>query len=68
MDSPRLPDVSYASVVKGYSSPSKKRTEYQTQGDEEATTIALAESLNNARQVDVCCYIRRIPKTEYFCD
>lgn len=59
MNSPRSPEVLYASVIKGYSSPSEKQTEYQTQEDEEATTIALAESLNDARQGEVYCYIYR---------
>lgn len=53
MDSPRsLEGVSYVSVVRGYSSLSEQWSEYQTQGDAEATAIALAESLNDSHQVN----------------
>ena len=36
--------VSYASVVRGYSSPSEKWSEYQKEGDAEVTAIALLQS------------------------
>ena len=41
MDPPRSPErVSYASVIKGYSSLSEQWLEYQTLGDAKATAIA----------------------------
>ena len=36
--------VSYASVVRGYSSPNEKWSEYQKEGDAEATAIASVQS------------------------
>ena len=55
MESPRLPEISYASVVKGYqSSPKEEWEKYQTQGEQEAMELALSESLNDVYRRYVC--------------
>ena len=65
MESPRSPEISYASVVKGYSSPEEVWKKYQTQGEQEATEIALSESLIDAHQVCLLIfYIGTEGKTE----
>ena len=51
MESPRSPEISYASVVKEYSSPKEVWKKDQTQGEQEAKEIALSESLTDVHQV-----------------